>query len=295
LNSQINKNSYSAKFDLNNEKELKSILEQNKYALKSAEHALWRAQNKEVTVTLYKSGKILVQGSGTEKFVTKYLNSLVIPETITNYKYESWIGTDESGKGDYFGPLIIAGVLVNRENIPVLQKLGVKDSKKMSDDTIEKIAWQIKSNCIFSVVTINPQKYNQLYSKFKNLNSLLAWGHARAIENILEKKECHNAVSDKFGDESLIKNALMTHGRNINLEQRVRAEDDIAVAAASILARYEFIQGIKKLSNEFGINFSKGVSKSVVDQAKLFIKKYGMENLSCIAKLHFKTTKELSY
>ena len=155
------------------------------------------------------------------------------------------------------------------------------------------MACQIKENSTFSVVTINPAKYNELYSKFKNLNNLLAWGHARAIENILEKKECKNAISDKFGNESLIKNALMTHGKTINLEQRVRAEDDIAVAAASILARNEFVQRFKKMSREYGINFQKGASEKVKEQAKLFIEKNGKEALPNIAKMHFKTTKEI--
>jgi ribonuclease HIII len=113
------------------------------------------------------------------------------------------------------------------------------------------------------------------------------------LENILEKKECKNAISDKFGNEKLIKDALMTHGKTINLEQRVRAEDDIAVAAASILARAEFVQRMRKLSLEYGIEFPKGASEKVKDQAKLFIQKYKIDTLSNVAKIHFKTTKEV--
>ena len=100
----------------------------------------------------------------------------------------------------------------------------------------------MKNNCVFSIVTINPAKYNELYTKFGNLNKLLAWGHARTIENILEKADCEYALSDKFGDEKLIKNALMGKGQNIKLEQRCKAESDIAVAAASILAREQFLK-----------------------------------------------------
>ena len=94
------------------------------------------------------------------------------------------IGSDESGKGDFFGPLVIAGVLVDESNIEVLQKAGIKDCKKVDDKNINKLAAIIKNNCTFSVITINPAKYNELYAKLKNLNLLLAWGHARAIENI---------------------------------------------------------------------------------------------------------------
>ena len=290
--------SYSSKFDIKNESELKNKLVEAKFTLKPVEYAFWRAQIPGVTATLYKSGKILVQGKGTEDFLSKYienseLKSAVISETVKP-KYSCWIGTDESGKGDYYGPLVVAGVMVDKDNLKILQDLGVKDSKKLTDTIIEKVACQIKSNSTFSVITINPAKYNQLYSKFKNLNNLLAWGHARAIENILEKRECQNAISDKFGNESLIKNALLTHGKNINLEQRVRAEDDIAVAAASILARAEFVQRMRKMSNEYGINLPKGASAKVKEQGRLFIEKYGNDALINIAKLHFKTTSEIT-
>ena len=298
MNNQAQKDFYSSKYDLSKESELRLKLEQGGFAFKQIEHALWRAQNSEVNVTLYKSGKILVQGKGTKDFLNRYIEHAIeedsaSPSKAEPLKYSCWIGTDESGKGDYFGPLVVAGVLVDEKNISIFKKLQVKDSKKLKDDTIEKIAWQIKANSTFSVITINPAKYNQLYAKFKNLNSLLAWGHARAIENILEKKECKNAISDKFGNEKLIIQALMTHGKTINLEQRVRAEDDIAVAAASILARCEFVQRMRKLSSEYGIELQKGASDKVKDQARLFIQKYGFEALSNLAKLHFKTTSEI--
>ncbi|MFH0702650.1 MAG: ribonuclease HIII [bacterium] len=292
------KNSYSSKFDLNKEPEIKEKLEKDGFIFKPADYAFWRAQNNEITVTLYLSGKILIQGKNIGDFVNKYIsqrpNIIIEPESSKEHKHSSWIGTDESGKGDYFGPLVIAGVLVDQDNLKKLQNFNVRDSKKIKDEIIEKIAWQIKANCIFSVITINPAKYNQLYSKFKNLNTILAWGHARAIENILEKKDCKNAISDKFGNEALIKNALLDLGKSINLVQRIRAEDDIAVAAASILARNEFVQRIKKLSREYGINFQKGASQQVKNQAKIFIEKYGFEALSCVAKLHFKTTSEIN-
>lgn len=293
-------NTYTAKFDTSKESELKQKLEKNGFNFQQVQYAFWRAQKNGLSVTLYNSGKLLVQGKETANFLKEYLgieNStqtvLALPETA-KIKYSSWIGTDESGKGDYFGPLVIAGVLVDEENIKKLAQFNIQDSKKLNDSIIEKVAIQIKANSIFSVIVINPAKYNELYSKFKNLNTLLAWGHARAIENILEKKPCENALSDKFGNESLIKNALLKKGRSINLEQRVRAESDLAVAAASILARNEFVQRIKKLSAEYGIPFQKGASQKVKDQASEFVKKYGADSLKNLAKLHFKTTKELN-
>lgn len=293
-------NTYTAKFDTAKEAELKQKLEKNGFNFQQVQYAFWRAQKNGLSVTLYNSGKLLIQGKETDNFLKEYLGIenntqtvLALPETAKT-KYSSWIGTDESGKGDYFGPLVIAGVLVDEENIKKLSEFNIQDSKKLNDSIIEKVAAQIKANSTFSVVVINPAKYNELYAKFKNLNTLLAWGHARAIENILEKKPCQNALSDKFGNESLIKNALLKQGRTINLEQRVRAESDLAVAAASILARNEFVQRIKKLSFEHGIPFQKGASQKVKDQASEFANKYGFESLKNIAKLHFKTTKELN-
>jgi len=292
-------NTYTAKFDTTKELELRQKLEKNGFNFQQVQYAFWRAQKNGLSVTLYNSGKLLVQGKETDNFLKEYLGIENNTQTVLNLpetkiKYSSWIGTDESGKGDYFGPLVVAGVLVDEENIKKLSQFNIQDSKKLNDSIIEKVAVQIKANSVFSVIVINPAKYNELYSKFKNLNTLLAWGHARAIENILEKKPCENALSDKFGNESLIKNALLKKGRSINLEQRVRAESDLAVAAASILARNEFVQRIKKLSLEYGMLFQKGASQKVKDQASEFVNKNGIEALKNIAKLHFKTTNELN-
>ena len=116
----------------------------------------------------------------------------------------AWIGTDESGKGDYFGPLVVAGVYVDETLLPELKAIGVKDSKKLSDRAVLEMDGPIRSLCPYSVVVIGPEKYNDLYEKIKNLNRLLAWGHARVIENILEKNPCQRVVTDQFGDERLV-------------------------------------------------------------------------------------------
>ena len=141
------------------------------------------------------------------------------------------IGIDESGKGDYFGPLVIAAVFVDAITQHELALMQVRDSKKISDGRILEMAPDIKTICPHSVVAIGPQKYNELYGKIKNLNRLLAWGHARALENLLDKVSCGRAIADQFGDERLILNALQAKGRTIALEQRPKAESDIAVAA----------------------------------------------------------------
>ena len=187
------------------------------------------------------------------------------------------IGTDESGKGDFFGPLVIAGVLADEKTAQYFLDLGIKDSKKLTDKKMLTLATEIKKVAPHSIIAISNSKYNELYNNMRNLNKLLAWGHARAIENVLEKQHCEYALSDKFGDESLIKSALMKNGRSIRLEQMCKAESDIAVAAASVLARATFVQKLQDMENTYGLKFQKGCSGLVKDGAKLFIEKYGKE------------------
>lgn len=202
------------------------------------------------------------------------------------------IGIDESGKGDYFGPLVIAAVFVDATTQGELRLMEVRDSKKISDGRVLEMAPDIKTICPHSVIAIGPQKYNELYAKIKNLNRLLAWGHAKALENLLERGvTCERAISDQFGDERLILNVLQEKGRKITLEQRPRAESDLAVAAASILARAEFLIRLKRLSSEVGTTLPKGASPAVELAAKMVVKKHGQDRLGTIAKLHFKTTK----
>lgn len=201
------------------------------------------------------------------------------------------IGIDESGKGDYFGPLVIAAVFVDATTQGELTLIGARDSKKLSDGRVLEMAPAIKTICPHSVIVIGPQKYNELYAKIKNLNRLLAWGHAKALENLLGQVSCKRAIADRFGDERLIMNALQEKGRTIVLEQRTKAESDLAVAAASILARAEFLLRLKRLSDEVGTTLPKGVSPSVELAAKMIVKKHGRERLGTVAKLHFKTTR----
>ena len=203
------------------------------------------------------------------------------------------IGTDESGKGDFFGPLVIAGVMVDEKNAQHFLDLGIKDSKKLSDKKMLALSVEIKKAAPHSIIAISNAKYNELYNNMKNLNKLLAWGHARAIENVLEKAHCEYALSDKFGDESLIKSALMKNGRSIRLEQMCKAESDIAVAAASVLARATFVQKLQDMENTYGLTFQKGCSGLVKDVAAKFIEKYGKDRLKEVCKAHFKTYNEV--
>lgn len=203
------------------------------------------------------------------------------------------IGTDESGKGDYFGPLVVAGVFVPEEQQNVLKELGIRDSKKISDNRIRELATLLKKGYKHSLVAIGPERYNELYTKLRNLNKILAWAHSRAIENILEEVNCSVAVTDQFGDKSFVLNALMKKGKEIELIQRPKAEEDLAVAAASILARAEFLRRLYFLSQDVGMDLPKGSSSLVDDAGLRLVKLHKVEILDKVAKKHFKITRRI--
>ncbi|MDH4271296.1 MAG: ribonuclease HIII [Candidatus Aminicenantes bacterium] len=200
------------------------------------------------------------------------------------------IGTDESGKGDYFGPVVIAGVFLPEGQEDVLRELGVKDSKRTSDGRARELAEIVKEGYTHSVVSIGPERYNELYVKLRNLNRILAWGHSRVIENILEKVPCRLAITDQFGDKAFVMNALMKKGKRLELIQRPKAEEDMAVAAASLLARAEFLKRLHFLSQDVGIDLPKGASSLVEEAGAKLVRLHGAQILDKVAKKHFKTT-----
>lgn len=204
------------------------------------------------------------------------------------------IGTDESGKGDFFGPLVTAAVYTDEKTSQILRILGVQDSKKITDKLALELSEKIKQTCPYSVVIVKNEKYNQLYENIKNLNKLLAWTHAKAIENMLDKTECRDVLADKFGDEKLIKNALSDKCKEIKLSQRTKAEANISVAAASIIARAEFVKALDDYEQQYGLKFNKGgASPHVINTGKSFITKYGEDQLYKVAKMHFKTLENI--
>ena len=277
-------------FSLNKERELRFLLEDKGAMFCECPHAFWRAKLDGLNVTFYASGKLLVQGKNCEAFGAELVDSSVLSSGNTE---SVWMGTDESGKGDYFGPLVFAGAVVKKEYENELLAAGVNDSKGLTDKKIAILAKLIKKYCACSVVLINPPKYNELIAKMKNLNYLMGWGHARVIENILDKVDVGTVISDKFGKDSYILDSLGDNGRKVKLIQRTKAESDVAVAAASILARDSFVARMDKLSQDYGIDLPKGASKKVISVGRLFVEKYGKDRLGEVAKLHFKTSQSV--
>jgi ribonuclease HIII len=237
---------------------------------------------------VYDKRKVLFQGSNNSFYHRVF--QMIEEYMVGDYRnYRDHIGVDESGKGDFFGSLVVAGVLVTQNEVEDLVKLGVQDSKKLDDEVIKDMAREIIKIVPWTVVKFFPVKYNKLYSKIGNVNKLLGWGHARVIENILEEDDsCDFVVLDKFSKiEGRVLDSLMTKGKKCEIKQIVHGESDIAVAAASIIARAEFVRSMKKMSQEYDINFPLGATH-VKDVKQKFISKYGEESLHKVAKTHFK-------
>ncbi len=251
-------------------------------------------------ICLYTSGKLVIQGKGAEDWVTFTLEPQILGEVRTGYDdvlnpdaTGPHMGVDESGKGDFFGPMVISSAYVDAQLAQVYRELNVRDSKSITSDKVsEAIAGQISraANGRFALVSIGNRSYNKLYNSMRSVNLMLAWGHARCIETLLERvPDCPRAISDQFGPAKQIENALMKKGRNIKLIQRTKAESDLAVAAASILARAGFLRGLRALREKYKQEFPKGASPQVVEAAAELVKKNGPLVLLDTAKCHFKT------
>ncbi len=283
---------------------MKLLLREEGYKFESRPYTLYFAQKDKLTIAVYEKGpKVVIQGRGTEDFVKFRLEPDILGEAKLGYEeilnpemFEPHFGIDESGKGDFFGPLVIAGVYIDRDLARHFQEIGVADSKRISSDKrIRDLAAAIrKSGAAQSVVVIGPDRYNALFVKIGNLNKLLAWGHARVIENLCAiRPECPRALSDKFADVRVLQRALMEKGRSITLDQRTKAESDFAVAAASILAREKFIDWLDTAGRRLGVPLPRGVSASVKDAARKIVANGGREALDAVAKMHFKTAAEV--
>lgn len=284
---------------------LKQMLLADGYRFEPRPYTLFFAQKDKLTIAVYEKGpKAVIQGRGTQEFVQYHLEPDILGEAKLGYEevlnpemFAPHFGIDESGKGDFFGPLVIAGVYVDRELARSFQDLGITDSKRISSDRrIRDLAAGIRrTRAPQSVVVIGPERYNALFAKIGNLNRLLAWGHARIIENLCAlRPECPRALSDKFADVRVLERALMEKGRAIRLDQRTKAESDLAVAAASILAREKFIDWLEETGTRLGFVLPRGVSAAVKETARAVVARGGPEALAPLAKMHFKTAAEVT-
>lgn len=284
------------------ENKLKSLPE---YAAIEREYAQFCYEGSDVQAAYYpKRRRLLVQGKGAQGFLEQILQ--INPETDAPPRgtmpaglidATPHFGVDESGKGDYFGPLVVAGVYSCEATAHQLARLGCKDSKKIKDDqAIIALAGKITSlpGIVHEVICIGPKRYNELYAEWGNLNRLLAWGHARVIAALHSKvPSCPRALSDQFANEWVLRKALGARHVPIRLEQRTQGESDIAVAAASILARARFVKWMQEASAASGCKLPLGCAPHVSQAARAFIAVHGTARLGDVAKLHFKVTRQV--
>ena len=265
-------------------------------------YAYWRAQKAKNTIVAYHSKKVLLQGKRLEEeqeFLQNLLGKFDLFEekqeiTRSEEQFLPHSGIDESGKGDYFGALCVACVYTYKKTAQKLLDLGVCDSKAIKDDKkVLELAQKVKEvvgSSAYEVLCLEPQKYNQLYAKMNNLNTLLGWTHAQVLEDVLAKTPHNLAILDKFSITGSVDKQLQERAKNIKVIQRVRAENDIAVATASILARASFLESLQGLSKKYKMSFPKGATNPIVETGKKFVQSYGAEELEQVAKTHFKTT-----
>jgi ribonuclease HIII len=282
--------------------ELKDYLKRVGFSFEDRPNQLFLARAPDLVVSLYASGKVVIAGKDRtlEREVRWYLSKLgaigeALPEKLEALKGRTRIGTDEAGKGDYFGPLVVAGVVLDERAEKEAMATGVRDSKALSDAFALDLSFKVREVAgrgNSELLRIFPEKYNEMYSKMGNVNHILAWAHARVIEVLLgARPDCRLVVVDQFSARSL-EAALSDRGRSAELVQSVRGERDAAVACASILARAGFLDGISKLGDQFGTAFPKGAA-AVVPCAREFVKERGAEHLGLVAKLHFRTTQKV--
>jgi ribonuclease HIII len=296
--------SYTCQLPADKVPQLKKDLKERGYMFRDVPYAHFGAEHRgeKVNVAVYTSGKLVIQGKGTTDFIQFYLEPILLGEARLGYEHildptmlEPRIGVDESGKGDFFGPLVVAGVYLNEAAARNMMEIGVRDSKLIkSDKRIGELAKKIRgtTGAVYNVVPIGPGAYNRLHAKMRNVNDILGWGHARVIENLLTKVDCKKAISDQFGNKNIVLRALMERGKKIELVQRHKAESDLAVAAASIVARDEFVRRLRKLGKEVGVELPKGASTAVEEAAREVVAKHGADSLATLAKMHFRTAQK---
>jgi len=258
------------------------------------EYILLRMRNKDGSVvSLYTSKKIVFQGKEDFDFLVGQIKG---SDNVN--EFNPHIGVDEVGKGDYFGPLVVASCFVNEEFFKKVISLGVADSKKFSDRKIMELYGKIKDYPYKYISIVYPLEYNRLILETGNVAILLARQHSFVIEKaLLDLKskgiECKKVVIDQFSSKkSRVLDELGELGSSIAFEQYHKGESDIAVACASVFARAIFLQEMEKMSNLYNFEFPKG-SSNVIERARLFVKQKSQEELKKVAKISFKTTKSV--
>ena len=270
---------------------LERELEGGDFERRSVEHARFSVKGHGVIATLYRSGKLVVQGSDVELFRERYLADADSAPAAGPIEVgqRTLIGSDEAGKGDYFGPLVVVAVRADARERAELARSGVADSKTLSDERIAQLAPALEKRYAFASEVLMPADYNVEHPRFASLNPLLAELHARCIRKLAQPGAL--VLVDKFAADELVASRL--RGVDIELHQRTKAEREPVVAAASVIARNLFVEGLKRLSEECAVDLHKGAGEPTDRSAREFVRLHGREGLVKVAKLHFKNTQKI--
>jgi ribonuclease HIII len=296
--------SYAATLDDAQMEQVRARCEARMWEAFEVAHARFAYRGPKVNVTGYASGKLVVAGRETEDFVVGFLEPEVLKEARLGYDevlhpdwFEAHAGLDESGKGDFFGPVVTACVIADRAAIETWMKAGVKDSKRLAEAKILELDKVVRASrgTVVEVFSWRMAKYNELMGKpAANLNRLLAWQHAKGLAKALERRRVPWGLLDQFSPEPLTQRELVKQGvAGFELRMRTRAEEDPVVAAASVCARAEFVRTMRALSREAGEALLKGASAQVREQGLRIVERFGAPALAQFAKLHFRTAHEV--
>ncbi len=292
--------SFTIKLPPAQQADIKAFFASHGFEFKPFDHAFWQGRAEGCNATFYKSGKLLLQGKEADVW-----RGLLGDESAEARPYSGamsrqprpapgcWIGTDEAGKGDWLGPMVVAGVAVRRDQLELLWELGIDDSKAINDAKLPDMARAVAAACPWDVIVINPAKYNEMYSRMRNINRILEWAHARVIENLLEKgAPAEWILVDKFGDADRLRRAMGPLAQAVAYQARTKAEEDPAVGAASVLARASYLKSMARLSERFGLHLHPGAGGPALASGRNFIDTHGRDALGEVAKLHFRSTQQ---
>ncbi len=268
-------------------------------------YVVFQAEDMDTVITMYESGKVMFQGVSADVDATMWREmdgqkseEVEKREKIeSKYAYCNCVGSDEVGTGDYYGPIVVTSCYVKKEDINFLKELGIKDSKKITDDIILKIAPQIAKKIKYRSTILYNEEYNEKYHKDLNMNKIKAIMHNKVLYQMMqeEKPEIDYIIVDEFAKENRYYQYIEGTGpiqRGITF--MMKAEDkNPAVACASIISRYLFLKEFDKLSDFVHTPLPKGAGPMVDDIGKELVEKYGEEILKKVAKLNFKNTERI--
>lgn len=291
---------YTIKLSNDQMDNLGEILDEKGWIDYDVAYSLFAFKGEKINVVGYQSGKLVVQGKKTEDFVRDILEPQITGEAKLGYEevnhpewFEDHLGVDESGKGDLFGPLVSCTVVAHSGMAKMWMDKGIRDSKSVSSDAsvfkLEKIIRETEG-VVIKTAFAGMVKYNELYNKFGNLNKMLAWFHSRSVMDSLKDKMVPWGMLDQFTKQPLVQRLVKVD--DFTLRMQTKAEADPVVAAASIIARAEYVRQMKKLSDLAGETLLKGASAQVKQQAVKLVRDRGADALNQFAKMHFKTATE---